>query len=69
LSVGIRQHVARTSLLLVAVAVAATLQETAPNAADHSNAHVRFFGSPTLRMTYVYSHIDGRHVVASMSTP
>ena len=33
---GIRQHVARTSLLLVAVAVAPTLQATAPNAADHS---------------------------------
>jgi len=34
--VGIRQHVARTSLLLVAVAVAPTLRATAPNAADHS---------------------------------
>jgi hypothetical protein len=34
-----------------------------------SNAHVRFLGPATLRMTYVYSHIDGRHVVASMSTP
>ena len=34
-----------------------------------SNAHVRFLGAATLRMTYVYSHIDGRHVGASMSTP
>jgi hypothetical protein len=34
-----------------------------------SNAHVRFLGPATLRMTYVYSHIDGRHVVASKSTP
>jgi hypothetical protein len=34
-----------------------------------SNAHVRFLGPATLRMTYVYSHIDGRDVGASMSTP
>ena len=34
-----------------------------------SNAHVRFLGSATLRMTYVYSHIDGRHIGASVSTP
>jgi len=34
-----------------------------------SNAHVRFHGPATLRMTYVYSRIDARHVVASMSTP
>ena len=30
-----------------------------------SNAHVRFLGPATLRMTYVYSHIDGRQVVTS----
>jgi len=34
-----------------------------------SNAHVRFLGPATLRMTYVYSHIDGRHIGASVSTP
>jgi hypothetical protein len=34
-----------------------------------SNAHVRLLGPATLRMTYVYSHIDGRHVVASTATP
>ena len=34
-----------------------------------SNAHVRFLGPATLRMTYVYSHIDGRDVGASISTP
>jgi hypothetical protein len=27
-----------------------------------SNAHVRFLGPATLRMTYVYSHIDGHRV-------
>jgi hypothetical protein len=27
-----------------------------------TTAHVRFLGQATLRMTYVYSEIDGRHV-------
>ena len=34
-----------------------------------SNAHVRFLGPATLRMTYVHPHIDGRDVGASVSTP
>jgi hypothetical protein len=32
-----------------------------------SNAHVRFLGPATLRMTYVYSHIDGRQIVTPTS--
>ena len=34
-----------------------------------SSADVRFLGPATLRMTYVYSHINGRHVVAPTATP